>query len=355
MPHPVFVPATSAPDAAADAARQTTVTLARLDERLRAAHSSLADAVAITVYLRRAADFAAMNDAYKQAWQGLPAGPTGQGMPPTRTTVVTDLLTRDALVEMSAIAAPAGGERRLVHPASWAVSPNPYSYGLRSGDTLFLSGLISRNGRDNNVVNGDVTAQTRVVLDNARELLDAAGLSLAHVVSARVFLPDLADVDAMNRVYREYFPETPPARATVGAALTGPAYKVEMTFVASAVQRRALQGEGTPNPNLSAAIVADDTTYVSGLLPDAAIAANGDATAQARDALRKLDGLLANAGVSRTDVRDLLVYVTDEESARAATAECRNAFGAKAAITPVLVALAMARARVEIMTVAGPP
>src|SRR5215831_5259123 len=352
MPHPIFVPATSAPDAGSDITKQTSMTLARLDERLRAEHSSLADAVVITVYLRQASDFAAMNDAYRQAWKALP---------PTRTTVVTELLTAGALVEMSAIAVPAGGERRLVHPQGWATSPNPYSYGLRSGDTLFLSGLIARNGRDNTVVTGDVTVQTKAVLDNARELLDAAGLSLPHVVSARVFLPDLADFDAMNRVYREAFPEAPPARATVGAALTGPAYKVEMTFVASARERRAVAGEGAPNPNLSAAIVAGDSAYLSGLLPDAALVTSdvtsdvtsGDAAAQVRDVLRKIDAQLARCGMTRPDVRDLLVYVTDDEAARTAVAACRDAFGAKTAITPVRVALAMARARVEIVTAAA--
>jgi reactive intermediate/imine deaminase len=346
MPHPIFVPATSAPDAGPDIATQTSATLARLDERLRAAHSSRADAAAVTVYLRKASDFAAMNEAYRQAWPALP---------PTRTTVVTDLASGGALVEMSAIAVPSGGERRLVHPQGWAASPNPYSYGLRSGDTLFLSGLIARNGRDNTVVSGDVAVQTRAVLDNARELLDAAGLSLSHVVSARVFLPDLADFDAMNRVYREAFPEAPPARATVGAALTGPGYKVEMTFVASARERRVVAGDGAPNPNLSAAIVAGDSAYLSGLLPDAAVVAGGEAAAQARDVVRKIGALVGACGMTPGDIQDLLAYVTDDEAARAAVAACREAFGAAAAITPVRVSLAMARARVEIMTVAAKP
>ena len=347
MPHPVFVSAVSAPDAGPDVARQTTMTLARLDERLRVERSSLADAAVITVYLRKAADFAAMNDAYRQVWNG---------MPPTRTTVVTELAGKDALVQMAAVAVPAGGERRLVHPASWAASPNPYSYGIRAGDTLFLSGLIPRNGRDNSVVTGDIAVQTRAVLENARELVEAAGLSLPHVVSGRVFLPDLADFDGMNRVYREYFPEAPPARATVGASLTAPAYKVEMTFIASAGPRRVVQGDGTPNPNLSAAIVAGDMAFISGLLADAPIV-NGDggAEAQTRDVVRKIDGLLGKTGLSRADVRDLLVYVTDEEAGRVASAVCRDAFGARAAVTPVLVSLAMARARVEIMTVAARP
>jgi len=347
MPHTIFVPAVSAPDAGPDIAKQTSMTLARLDERLRAERSSLADAVVITVYLRKAADFAAMNDAYKQAWQALP---------PTRTTVVAELVTKDALVEMTASAVASGAERRLVHPQAWAMSPNPYSYGVRSGDTLWLSGLISRNGRDNSVVTCDIAAQTKTVLDNARELLDAAGLSLEHVVGARVFLPDLANFDAMNRVYREAFHDAPPARATVGAALTGPAYKVEMTFVATAGPRRVVNGEGTPNPNLSAAVVAGDSAYLSGLLADAAIVSGGgDAGAQARDIVRKIDGLIAACAMSRADVRDLLVYVTDDDAARDAVAACRAAFPAAAAVTPVRVSLAMAKARVEIMTVAERP
>jgi enamine deaminase RidA (YjgF/YER057c/UK114 family) len=345
MPPPIFVAATAAPDAGPDIALQTSMTLARLDERLRAERSSLADAVAVTVYLRSADAFAAMNAAYRQAWPALP---------PTRTTVVAAPPTDgDALVEMSATAVASGGERRLVHPPAWTASPNPYSYGLRSGDTLFLSGLIARNGRDNSVVAGDVTVQTRTVLDNARELLDEAGLSPAHIVSARVYLPDLADFDAMNRVYRDVFAAAPPARAAVGAALTGDVYKVEMTFVASAGQRRVVEEDGARNPNLSAAIVAGDTAYLSGLLADASVVTSGDATAQTRDVVRKIDGLLARCGMSRGDVRDLLVYVTDAEAARAALAECRSAFSAGTAITPVRVALALPRARVEIMTLAA--
>jgi enamine deaminase RidA (YjgF/YER057c/UK114 family) len=59
----IFVPATTAADTGADVARQTTLALARIDEQLRAERSSLADAIVMTVYLRQASDFAAMNDA----------------------------------------------------------------------------------------------------------------------------------------------------------------------------------------------------------------------------------------------------------------------------------------------------
>lgn len=342
MSHIVSVPATAAPDAGPDVGKQTTLTLARLDERLSAERSSLADTVVITVYLRRASDFAAMNDAYRQAWKSAP---------PTRTTVVVDPQTPGADVEISAVAVPAGSDRRPIHPSSWMASPNPYSYAIRSRDTLFLSGLIPRNGKDNTVVTGDVAIQTRAVLDNAKELLAAAGLSFPHLVSARVFLPDLKDFPEFNRVYREVVGPDRPARATVGANLTAPAYKVEITFVASAAMRQAIDADPEKSPNLSPAVRAGTTLFVSGLLAEGD-AATGDPTAQTRDIFRKLDRLLLRAGYARTDVCDLLVYVTDDEAATIAMDECRTAFGAKAAITPVKVGLAAPGARVEIMALA---
>ena len=101
------------------------------------------------------------------------------------------------------------------------------------------------------------------------------------------------------------------------------------------------------SPNLSPAVRAGNTLFVSGLL------AEGEAPGvQTRDIIRKLDALLSKGGFARTDVRDLLVYVTDDEAAKSAAAVCRTAFGSKAAITPVKVALAAAGARVEIMTLA---
>jgi 2-iminobutanoate/2-iminopropanoate deaminase len=228
-------------------------------------------------------------------------------------------------------------------------SPNPYSYGIRSGELLFLSGLIARNGRDNSVVSGPVATQTAAVLQNARELLEAAGLSFAHVVSARAFLPDLKDFAEFNRVYREQLGADRPARATVGANLTSPAYNVEITFVASAAARQPIEVSDQPSPNLSAAIRAGESLFVSGMLAEGD-ALKGDGAVQARDILRKLDTVTAKAGFARTDVRDVLVYVTDDEAGKAAATVCRDAFGAVVAITPVKVALALEGGRVEIMT-----
>jgi reactive intermediate/imine deaminase len=286
---------------AGDVRAQTRRVIERIREILKAAGSSLDRVVSVTVYLRRAADFQAMNDVYRTYWAE---------DPPTRTTVVADFVLPGALVEISMIAVPTGGDRVVIHPKDWQRSPNPYSYAIRSGDTVFLSGLVSRNGRDNTVVKGDVTTQTKVVLDNAGELLKAAGLTHANVVSSRVYLPDTADFQAMNAAYRQYFPSAPPARATVQAALAGADYVVEITLVASSAAKEAVSDGRPANPNLSAAVRAGSRVYLSGMLGNTP-ETKGDPGAQTKETLARIKNTLAAAGLTPADVVDGVVYLTD--------------------------------------------
>jgi reactive intermediate/imine deaminase len=302
----IYVSGTLAQDASGaiagrgDVAAQTRRVIERMREILSAAGSSLDRVVAVTVYLTSASDFQAMNDVYRTFWPK---------DPPTRTTVITDLVLPDALVEISMIAAPPGAERTVLHPAGWKPSPNPYSYAIRTGDTLFLSGLVSRNGKDNSVVTGDVATQTRVILDNAGELLEAAGMTHANVVSARVYLPDTATFQQMNGAYRQYFAVAPPARATVQAGLAGSQYAVEITMVASSAKREAIN-TGTPNPNLSAAVRAGNRLYLSGML-DTTPANTADPSRQTRETLVSVGKALDAAGFAPSDIVDGIVYLTD--------------------------------------------
>ena len=209
---------------------------------LAAAGSSLDQVVAVTVYLKSASDFAAMNEVYSGFWTK---------DPPTRTTVVADLVLPDALVEISMIAVPTGAERVVIHPAGWIKSPNPYSYAIRTGDTLFLSGLVSRNGRDNTVVAGDINAQTTAVLDNAGELLKAAGMTLDNVVSSRIYLPDGAVVPADERRLPQVLQRRRRRRARRSwPGWPGSQYAVEITLVASssAEARHRRRPPGEPEP-----------------------------------------------------------------------------------------------------------
>ncbi len=304
----IYVSGTLAEDASAtivgkgDVGAQTRRVVERMREALTAAGSSLEQVVNVTVYLKSASDFAAMNEAYRTFWPK---------DPPTRTTVIAELVLPDAMVEMSMIAVPNGAERSVIHPADWMKSPNPYSYAIKSGDTLFLSGLVARNGRDNAVVAGDITQQTRTVMDNAGQLLKAGGMTFANVVSAKIYLPDTSVFQQMNEIYRSYFTGVaPPARATVRAGLAGSQYNVEITMVASSAPREAVSDGRPANPNLSAGIRSGQRLYLSGMLGSTP-ETKGDAAAQTRETLERIRRTLTAAGYGPEHVVDGLVYLTD--------------------------------------------
>lgn len=328
---------------------QTRKVLEDMDKTLRAAGSRLANVASVNVYLTRAEDFAAMNEVYRTFWEK---------DPPVRTTVVSDLVIPGALVEFSMIAVPDGGERTVIHPSSWVPSTNPYSYGIKSGDTLFLAGLVSRNGRDNSVVEGDMTAQTKTVLDNAGEILKAAGMSYEHVVSSRVYITDGTKFQDMNGVYRQYFTKDPPARATVIAGLMAPQYVVEITLTAVNAPKRAIvapQADGSPgrpSPILSSAIEVGNRLYVSGMLGNTP-ATKGDMEAQTRETLARIGRTLKAAGYDWPHVVDGIVYITDVSQFDAMNRGYRSIFTkdfpARATVRSGLVA---ADGLVEIMFVA---
>jgi reactive intermediate/imine deaminase len=225
-------------------------------------------------------------------------------------------LLNEGLVEISAVAIPDGGERVVVNPSDWMVSPNPYSYGIKTGNTLFLAGLISRNGKDNTAVKGDMAAQTKTVMENGAAVLKAAGMSFSDVVSARVYVTDTAAFQDMNNVYRTFFPTDPPARATVKALLTSADYLVEVTMVAvrgtkSAVTTPTEDGKpGTKNPNLSSAIRVGNRLYVSGILGNTPTN-KGDVKAQAAEAMTRIGRTLKAAGFDWANLVEGVVYLPD--------------------------------------------
>jgi 2-iminobutanoate/2-iminopropanoate deaminase len=305
-----------------DIRAQTKWCLEDVDRTLKAAGSSLQHAASINVYLKNQGDFAAMNEVYRTFFKE---------NPPVRTTIVADLVIPTGLIEISAVGIPSGGERVVVHPSDWVKSPNPYSYGIRSGNSLFLAGLISRNGRDNRVVEGDMATQAKTALDNAGEILKAAGYSYADVVTVRNYITDARYFQDMNKVYQGYFPKDPPARATVVAPLAAPQYLFETTMVAVKGKREAITtpaADGTPgkpNPNLSSAIKVGNRLYLSGLLGNTADN-KGDMTAQTKETLARAERTLKAAGFDWTHVVDGVVYITNVQSFDAMNAGYRTVF-----------------------------
>jgi len=110
----------------------------------------------------------------------------------------------------------------------------PYSQAIRANGFLFVSGQVGFNPETGEFVGNDVRSQTERVLENLKAILEAAGVTLNHVVKTTVFLKDMNDFPAMNEVYAKYFASAPPARSTVQAAKLPKDALVEIDVIAVA-------------------------------------------------------------------------------------------------------------------------
>jgi 2-iminobutanoate/2-iminopropanoate deaminase len=110
----------------------------------------------------------------------------------------------------------------------------PYSQAIRAAGLVFTSGQVAIDPATQQVVTGDIAAQTDRVLKNLSGVLRAAGTSLDKAVRCTVFLKNMGDFAAMNDVYGRYFGQAPPARTTVEAARLPKDVLVEIDVIALA-------------------------------------------------------------------------------------------------------------------------
>ncbi|UVL86134.1 RidA family protein [Pseudomonas sp. B21-028] len=108
----------------------------------------------------------------------------------------------------------------------------PYSQAIRAGDMLFLSGQIPLDPATGQISGSTVDEQTKRVLDNLSAVLAANDMTMANVVSTTVYMRDLNDFTAMNKVYGTYFTSNPPARATIQVARLPRDVMVEISAIA---------------------------------------------------------------------------------------------------------------------------
>ncbi|WP_247002245.1 Rid family detoxifying hydrolase [Halosolutus gelatinilyticus] len=112
-------------------------------------------------------------------------------------------------------------------------SDNPYSQGIRTGDTLYVSGYGPVDPATGEAVDGDIRDQTDRVLDNVAAVVDeAGGDGLDDVVKVTVYLTDLEDYEHVNEAYGARFGEDPPARVCVEVSRLPEDVRVEMDAIA---------------------------------------------------------------------------------------------------------------------------
>jgi len=109
----------------------------------------------------------------------------------------------------------------------------PFSSSLQAGPFIFISGKVGTHPETRDIVKGDISAQTRQVLENLAAELEQYGMSLDNAVKTTVFLTDMRKFSEMNEVYREAFHRTMPSRSCVSVtALPHPDALVEIEMIA---------------------------------------------------------------------------------------------------------------------------
>jgi reactive intermediate/imine deaminase len=167
---------------------------------------------------------------------------------------------------MTAAVCVQAAERKVVFPAG-AKPVGPYSPGIMVGDFLYVSGQGMRNASGG--VPESTEDRVRQCLRNVQSVVEAAGLTMEHIAYSQVYLHQSVSYDVLGRVWKEFFPRNPPARATLGVHRM----PTETTVEINAVAVRDLGSKKPVNPagwstdtGISAGVFAGDRFYVSGLL-----------------------------------------------------------------------------------------
>jgi 2-iminobutanoate/2-iminopropanoate deaminase len=124
--------------------------------------------------------------------------------------------------------------REIIKTSNAPAAIGPYSQGIRvpAGQMIFTAGQIALDPATGRLIEGDIAAQTRRVLENVKAILATAGATLENVVKTTVFMADLNEFAAMNEVYAKFFPSNPPARSTIEVKALPRGAKVEIETIA---------------------------------------------------------------------------------------------------------------------------
>lgn len=123
-------------------------------------------------------------------------------------------------------------EKKVVTAPDVPEAVGPYSPAIGIGRYVFVSGTLGADPASGELMSGGIEAQTRQSLTNLSRLLASAGTSMEWVVKTTVFMQDLGDFSAMNRIYGGFFPENPPARSTIQVAALPLGAAVEIEAIA---------------------------------------------------------------------------------------------------------------------------
>src|SRR3954462_1688904 len=198
---------------------------------------------------------------------------------------------------------------RAIIPKNGVPPIGPYSPGVLAGDYLYVSGQGAK--RPDGQMPATFAEQTRQTLENVKNVVESAGLMMKNVVYAQVYLDDIHNFAAMNRIYAEYFGDTPPARATIGVAKLPGGTPVEINAVAvrNVSDKKAVApADYKSDEPLSPGILTKDRLFLSAM--------RGDPSAmpeqQVDSALDGLKSVVEAAGLKMDNVVFVNPYLTSK-------------------------------------------
>lgn len=203
---------------------------------------------------------------------------------------------------------------RAVAPAQMP-SPNPFvSQGVDAGDYVYISG--QGPDRADGTMPSAFNLQVRQALDNVKRIVEAAGLTMDNVVYTQVYLTDVSKAGEINRVFAEYFPKVPPARAVLGVAnIPEPPVQISAVAVRDLQGRRAIFPANFPRGNsFSPGVLTHDRLFISSMagIDPASGKVPGDPGQQVDVALDGMKAVLNAAGLELSNMVFVNPYLTSE-------------------------------------------
>jgi 2-iminobutanoate/2-iminopropanoate deaminase len=121
---------------------------------------------------------------------------------------------------------------KKTHEVQFLSRKGPYSHAVEAGSLIFLSGIVPVDIEKNIQITDDISWATELCLNNIKRLLEHIGSDMSKVVKVTVYLKDMASFEDMNKVYKTFFPHSPPARTCVAVKDLPGGFPIEIEVVA---------------------------------------------------------------------------------------------------------------------------
>jgi reactive intermediate/imine deaminase len=206
-------------------------------------------------------------------------------------------------------------EKKQIVATNGAKPAGPYSPGVLAGNYLYVTGQGTRDSTGK--IPDTLEGQVRQSLENVKVIVAAAGLTMEHVVYSQVYLHQSVSYELMNKVWNEYFPKNPPARATLGVHRMPTDITVQINAVATTdlSKKRTIMPAGFPKDiNIAPGMMVGDRLYISGLLGRDGVTGKIPDTpaAQVQLALDRVKSVLTEAGMDFRHMVFVNPYLTKD-------------------------------------------